>query len=273
MQHTGVVKRLFMEVRPPAVAAVRNGQQERMAPTPRMEWGFYDFLGDSSKFEVSSVKQKRPGVRDCGLKGAGRGRMAEAKCAERTQFPAGPSGTRPRRRGPIMQNEPNFGQPVGVPRRIARDEPNLAPPQAGDGGNCAKQSQTWGDWGMWTKAVVVWGVARPGSPRLWIGGGRLWAGAGGQMRKTNPIGGPGAQDCGLEEVSGGDGQPTKRRSVENEPNLARAPGNGRGLAGRDVPAAGDCAKQSQFLPATGAWRKKSCKNEPNLARLRADGGG
>jgi hypothetical protein len=41
MQHTCLAKRLFMEVRPLAVAAVRDSQQQRMAPIPRMEWGFY----------------------------------------------------------------------------------------------------------------------------------------------------------------------------------------------------------------------------------------
>jgi hypothetical protein len=44
MQHTGLAKRLFMEVRPLAVAAVRDSYQLRMAPIPRMEWGFYDLL-------------------------------------------------------------------------------------------------------------------------------------------------------------------------------------------------------------------------------------
>jgi hypothetical protein len=32
-----------------------------------------------------------------------------------------------------------------------------------NGGDCAKRSQTWVDWSMWAKAVVVWGVARPRS--------------------------------------------------------------------------------------------------------------
>jgi hypothetical protein len=40
MQHTGVAKRLFMEVRPPAVAAVGDRRQERIASLPRREWGF-----------------------------------------------------------------------------------------------------------------------------------------------------------------------------------------------------------------------------------------
>jgi hypothetical protein len=143
-----------------------------------------------------------------------------------------------------VQNEPSLGpeppqtgivdwkMPAAGGRRRpnAQNEPNFAPPQAADGGNCTKRSQTWVDWGMWAKAVVVWGVARPGSEmcktnpispersgtgagdpsraapaesdgakrtqfgagdphkrELWIGRCRLRAGAGGQVRKTNPI--------------------------------------------------------------------------------------
>jgi hypothetical protein len=59
------------------------------------------------------------------------------------------------------------------------------PAQMADGGDCAKRSQTWGDWDMWEKAAVVWAVARPGS----------------QTCKTNPIWGRGpllrTEDCGL----------------------------------------------------------------------------
>jgi hypothetical protein len=55
--------------------------------------------------------------------------------------------------------------------RNVQNKPNLAPAQAADRGNCAKRSQTWGNWGMWAKAVVVWPVARPGS----------------ETCKTNPI--------------------------------------------------------------------------------------
>jgi hypothetical protein len=40
MQHTGIVKRLFMEVRP-AAAAAGDGHQQGTAPFPRMEWEFY----------------------------------------------------------------------------------------------------------------------------------------------------------------------------------------------------------------------------------------
>jgi hypothetical protein len=95
------------------------------------------------------------------------------------------------------QNEPNLARPEGkcgskarlghrgkksggdarpTKSRIVQNEPNFAPPQVGDGGNCAKRSQTWGDWGVWERAVVARGVARPRS----------------EMRKTNPISGPGA---------------------------------------------------------------------------------
>jgi hypothetical protein len=52
-----------------------------------------------------------------------------------------------------------------------RNEPNLARPQGLGGGKCAKRSQTWVDWGIWKKGVVVWGAARPRS----------------EMCETNPI--------------------------------------------------------------------------------------
>jgi hypothetical protein len=95
-----------------------------------------------------------------------------------------------------VQNEPNLGPaardrgltlprfarhdmiadwrtPAGGGRRRqnAQNEPNFPPPQAADGRNCAKRSQTWGDWGIWTKAVAVGAAGRPGS----------------EMCKTNPI--------------------------------------------------------------------------------------
>jgi hypothetical protein len=193
-------------------------------------------------------------IGDCGLKDAGCGRAPEGKCAKRTQFPAGPGGPRSQRRGPIMQNKPNFGQrrkksggdaqppirsgagstksrgvqnepnsarPAGVPRRNVQNEPNLARPQAADGGNCAKRSQTWGNWGMWTKAVVVWGVARPG----------------GETCKTNPIW-------------------HARR------------GMGAGSPGRAAPAESDCAKRGQFARPKPAQARVagssglSCKTKP-----------
>jgi hypothetical protein len=46
-------------------------------------------------------------------------------------------------------------------RQIVQNKPNFALGRAADGANCAKRSQTWVDWGMWEKAVVVWAVARP----------------------------------------------------------------------------------------------------------------
>jgi hypothetical protein len=199
----------------------------------------------SSKCQVSSKSGREP--RDCGLKEAG----LEGVRAKRSQ-----SGG-----------------------RIVRNEPNFARPQAADGGNCAKRSQTWRDWGMWVK-VVVWGVARPGS----------------ETCETNPISGPGAprlriRDCGLKEV--GRGRPTPdqvggrlyqepnvqnepnfgrlvgvpRRIVQNEPNSRRPgwdvtseawterqvyktnlislerPGMDAGWWGRGTPPVGDCAKQ------------------------------
>jgi hypothetical protein len=55
---------------------------------------------------------------------------------------------------------------------------------------CAKRSQTWDNWGIWAKVVILWGVARPGS----------------ETCETNPIWGPETPrlrigDCGLKETS------------------------------------------------------------------------
>jgi hypothetical protein len=105
-----------------------------------------------------------------------------------------------------VQNEPNFARPGAVaggqmrktnpiwPRRtggagtggVRREVPSVRsgrssmPPsyfkvQTSNftlpNGKCAKRSQTWGDWSIWAKAVVVSVVARPGS----------------ETCKTNPI--------------------------------------------------------------------------------------
>jgi hypothetical protein len=89
---------------------------------------------------------------------------------------------------------------------FVRNEPNFAPPRAAGGGNCAKRSQTWGNWGMWAEAVSLWGVVRPGSKtcetnpisptegrrrRVNVQNkanlARLRTRAGGEMRETNPI--------------------------------------------------------------------------------------
>jgi hypothetical protein len=91
-----------------------------------------------------------------------------------------------------------------------RNEPNLARP----GGKCAKQSQTWEDWGIRAKAAVVWAVARPGVKRAK----RTQFGSGGKMS-----GGPGAERHympGQPTIRSGAGS-TKRRNVQNEPNSGR----------------------------------------------------
>jgi hypothetical protein len=56
----------------------------------------------------------------------------------------------------------------------------------------------------------------------------------------------------------------KLLGVQNEPNLARAPGNGRGPAGRDARPESDCAKRTQFRPPGGGRRRANAQNEPNL---------
>jgi hypothetical protein len=118
-------------------------------------------------------------------------------------------------RRPNAQNKPNLAHPgkksggpgakrhcmPGQPptrsgagstkRRIVRNEANFARLRAADGGNCARRSQTWGDWGIWAKAAVVWAVARPGS----------------ETCKTNPI----------SPAEGG----RRKANAQNEPNFTR----------------------------------------------------
>jgi hypothetical protein len=108
--------------------------------------------------------------------------------------------------------------PGSTKNRSVRNEPNFPASQTVDRGNCAKRSQTWRGWGMWGKAVLVWGAARPGDETcktnpIWSGRRRVaeakcakrtqFGAAGGEMRKTNPICGPDADDCGLGSRIGG----------------------------------------------------------------------
>jgi hypothetical protein len=70
-----------------------------------------------------------------------------------------------------VQNEPNFARRNGHRRPNAQNEPNFPAAPAADRGKYAKRSQTWGDWSVWAKAVVVPAVALPGA----------------ETCKTNPI--------------------------------------------------------------------------------------
>jgi len=82
--------------------------------------------------------------------------------------------------------------PLNEEQAIVRNEPNFAPAQVPDGVNCAKRSQTWGDWGMWVRPAVVlrgsawkWNVRNePNLPRSGIPA--EW-----RLCETNPIRGAG----------------------------------------------------------------------------------
>jgi hypothetical protein len=95
-------------------------------------------------------------------------------------------------------------------------------------------------------------------------------------------------DCGLGiaewKMSGGDAQPTRRQGARNEPNraggcrrprapnepnLARAPGNGRWLAGRDARPECDCAKRTQFGAAAGVGGRPGAVRRGRLAGPRS----
>jgi hypothetical protein len=71
----------------------------------------------------------------------------------------------------MRKTNPILSRPKAVDVENVQNEPNFPQPEASAEGTCAKRSQTWRGWGMWAKAVVVWGVTRPGS----------------ETCKTNPI--------------------------------------------------------------------------------------
>jgi hypothetical protein len=95
-------------------------------------------------------------------------------------------------------------------------------------------------------------------------------------------------DCGLGiaewRMSGGDAQPTKRQGARNEPNraggcrrprapnepnLARTPGNGHWLAGRDARPECDCAKRTQFGAAAGVGGRPGAVRPGSLSGPRS----
>jgi hypothetical protein len=112
----------------------------------------------------------------------------------------------------------------------------FGPAGTDDGRNCAKRSQTWENWGMWAKAVLVWAVARPGS----------------ETCKTNPIWPswrrmPEANTQNEPNFGQMVGVP-RSESCKTNPILPERPGMGAGWRGRDVPPECDCAKRTQFRP-------------------------
>jgi hypothetical protein len=130
--------------------------------------------------------------------------------------------------GTAYSNSQNADSHNGVAAgdEIVQNEPNVAPPQANDGGKCAKRSRTWEDWGMWVKAVFVWAVARPGSETCKtnpILGERLTASLRtGLLCRANPIcGTPESTLTAAEEM--GYGNKGGLRLHENKANLWNEP--------------------------------------------------
>jgi hypothetical protein len=125
-------------------------------------------------------------------------------------------------------------------------------PGRGTRGDCAKQSQTWEDWAMWARAVIVCGTASPGS----------------ETCETKPIRGrpdrrPGA-DCAKRSQfpagPGGMGPRGREAIVQNEANLLRGQGrpSPRPEALTLPPTGrfrGSLAKRSQFPAPAGAVRR------------------
>jgi hypothetical protein len=176
-------------------------------------------------------------------------------CWSSVPFPTSPqeySGGEMRKTNPISL------APGGHRRRIVQNEPNLAPPQVGDGGDCAKRTQfPWpraGTGGESCKTNPIWPYRR------WVTGeiarnepnfARPRACAGGQMCKTNPIG------------------PHRRwvtgEIVQNEPNFARP----RACAG------GQMCKTNPICPGCGPARVQFegvCIDDGGLAIDDGNGG-
>jgi hypothetical protein len=169
--------------------------------------------------------------------------MPEVERAKRTQFRPGGHGAgggerlpASLRTGQIVRNEPNFppgadgghsppyersGEPLR--RRLVQNEPNLAPPgrlteeivqneaKLRGTGVCGQSQSSAGGWRPAAKRAK----RTQFRPRARDGYRRANA-------QNKPNQGPGAQiaDCGLEGMSGGDAQPTKRQNAQNKPNLA-----------------------------------------------------
>jgi hypothetical protein len=171
----------------------------------------------SWKFEVSSVRSEGACPQPSGVRlrtshCPPTAPVAGVVCKTNPIFPRPQTyaGSKTRKTNPIS---PRRG---GACRKSnAQNEPNFAPPEAADGGNCAKRSQTWGDWSIWARAVVTWGAARPRS----------------ETCKTNPI--PGSQPASRAESC-------KTNPILGGAGWAEAPG-----------AWADCAKRTQFGPAGG----------------------
>jgi hypothetical protein len=132
MQHRGVVRRLFMEVRPPALATVGDSHQRRIAHSHECNGNSMVSPRDSFKFEVSSFKQEEPGAPRLRIRGhrlwaGARGRMRKTNPI---------SHRRRRLTDEIVQNEAKLGE-TGVygQRRLPWG------PRVGRGVKCAKRTQ------------------------------------------------------------------------------------------------------------------------------------
>jgi hypothetical protein len=156
-----------------------------------------------------------------------------------------------------VQNEPNSRKtPDGVTTNgpFVQNEPNSAPLHAAHGGEYAKRSQTWENWGIWVKAVFVWAVARPGSETCKtnpILGERLTASLRtGLLCRTNPI-------CGRPEsalttpAEMGYDKKGGLRLCENKANLRNEP-SPRPLALRLPPSRGRLMVPIRVRGGTGA---------------------
>ncbi len=216
---------------------------------------FYSFCPSCHNTERSrlgrGVKKNRWGEPHpaSGLKCAKRTQFAGVNCAKRTQFPATPGGTGPPgpwdegrlcKTNPISPECQGMGEGGrGRRGRSVQDEPNFGPAWAGPGlqwakdakrtqfggVKCAKRSQSG------SAGLACEGKSCETNP---IPAGRARRGlrGGGRLCETNPIWGNPAGVRGAV--------------VQNAPNFARAPGNGRGRPGPGGSAGTNGAKRTQF---------------------------
>jgi len=61
MEHIDCAKRLLYKGGPPVVTAARESRQQRIAPIPRMKWGFCGFLCGESQFWSAKCRAREAG--------------------------------------------------------------------------------------------------------------------------------------------------------------------------------------------------------------------
>jgi hypothetical protein len=124
MKHIGFVKRLFMEVRPPAAAAGGDDHRQQIASLPRRQWDYYELPWQSLKPESSSWRRSG----------------AESSCLQPHTLQKN-ALRRHYERGQNAQNEPNFVRRRRAAEGIVQNEAKL-----GRTGVCGQTRLSCGAW-------------------------------------------------------------------------------------------------------------------------------